>query len=54
MPNLAVNYGSVAASAKQYHKAINIYLAALAGNPGAQLLSGALNTSSASSATMIP
>ncbi len=38
MPNLAVNYGSVAASAKQYHKAINIYLAALAGNPGDQLL----------------
>lgn len=38
MPNLAVNYGSVAASAKQYHKAIDIYLAALERDPGNQLL----------------
>jgi regulator of sirC expression with transglutaminase-like and TPR domain len=38
LPNLAVNYGSVAAAAKQYHKALTIFLTGLDRHPHDSLL----------------
>jgi regulator of sirC expression with transglutaminase-like and TPR domain len=38
MVNLAANYGAVAAAARQYHKALTIYLSGLERNPGDSLL----------------